>query len=538
MSSASLTLHALERYTALLTIERRNTLRYVYLGEKHMAISTGLKLREGLSFDDVLLLPRDTEVTPAEVDPRTTLGANITLRVPILSSPMDRVTEARMAIAMAREGGLGIIHRNLSPELQAAEVDKVKRSEHGIIVNPISLPPDKSIADAIALMERYHISGVPITEPSTGTLVGILTNRDIRFETNFKRPIHEVMTCDKSRPGGLVTAKLGTTLDQAQEILQTHRIEKLPIVDENRKLLGLITIKDIQKVREYPNATKDARGRLRCGAAIGPLKDPVGRTAALVDAGVDLIVIDAAHGQSKGVLSALRAVKHEFPDLPVIAGNVATAEGALALIEAGADCIRVGLGAGSICTTRIVSGVGVPQLTAVIECASVANERGIPVIADGGIRFSGDAAKALAAGASAIMVGNLLAGTQEAPGEVILYQGRAYKDYRGMGSEGAMREGSSDRYGQDTTQRFVPEGVEGRVPYKGVLHDTIHQLLGGIRSSMGYIGAKTLAELHERAEFIRITGASLKESHVHDVWITKEPPNYSSEYMMHEASRE
>jgi len=503
-----------------------------------MAISTGVKLREGLSFDDVLLLPRDTEVTPAEVDPRTTLGGSITLRVPILSSPMDRVTEARMAIAMAREGGLGIIHRNLSPELQAAEVDKVKRSEHGIIVNPISLPPDKSIADAIALMERYHISGVPITEPSTGILVGILTNRDIRFETNFKRPIHEVMTCDKSRPGGLVTAKLGTTLDQAQEILQTHRIEKLPIVDENRKLLGLITIKDIQKVREYPNATKDARGRLRCGAAIGPLKDPVGRTAALVDAGVDLIVIDAAHGQSKGVLGALRAVKHEFPDLPVIAGNVATAEGALALIEAGADCIRVGLGAGSICTTRIVSGVGVPQLTAVIECATVANQHGVPVIADGGIRFSGDAAKALAAGASAIMVGNLLAGTQEAPGEVILYQGRAYKDYRGMGSEGAMREGSSDRYGQDTTQRFVPEGVEGRVPYKGVLHDTIHQLLGGIRSSMGYIGAKTLAELHERAEFIRITGASLKESHVHDVWITKEPPNYSSEYMMGEASRE
>jgi IMP dehydrogenase len=502
-----------------------------------MTTSTGLTLREGLSFDDVLLLPRDTEVTPTEVDPRTNIGGNILLRVPILSSPMDRVTEARMAIAMAREGGLGIIHRNMNPEQQAAEVDKVKRSEHGIIVNPISLPPDKTIQDAIALMERYHISGVPITDEG-GILVGILTNRDIRFETNFKRLIKEVMTCDKSRPGGLVTAPLGTTLDQAQDILQAHRIEKLPIVDGDRKLLGLITIKDIQKVREYPNATKDSRGRLRCGAAIGPLKDPVGRTRALVEAGVDLIVIDAAHGQSKGVLGALRAVKAEFPDLPVVAGNVATAEGAEALIEAGADCIRVGLGAGSICTTRIVSGVGVPQLTAVFECARVANAKGIPIIADGGIRFSGDAAKALAAGASAIMVGNLLAGTQEAPGEVILYQGRAYKDYRGMGSEGAMKEGSSDRYGQDSTKRFVPEGVEGRVPYKGALHDTIHQLLGGIRSSMGYIGARTLDELHERAEFIRITGASLKESHVHDVWITKEPPNYSSEYMMGESTRE
>lgn len=499
---------------------------------------TDITLREGLSFDDVLLLPRDTDVTPAEVDPRTEIGAGITLRVPILSSPMDRVTEARMAIAMAREGGLGIIHRNLTAELQAQEVDKVKRSEHGIIVNPISLPPDKSIHDAILLMERYHISGVPITEPQTGKLVGILTNRDIRFETNYNRPIHEVMTCDKSRPGGLVTAQVGTTLEQAQDILQAHRIEKLPIVDDHRKLLGLITIKDIQKVRQFPNATKDARGRLRCGAAIGPLKDPVGRTGTLVDAGVDLIVIDAAHGQSRGVLNALVEVKKAFPKLPVIAGNVATRQGAEDLIAAGADAIRVGLGAGSICTTRIVSGVGVPQLTAVIECAIAGRKHGIPVIADGGIRFSGDAAKALAAGASAVMVGNLLAGTQEAPGEVILYQGRAYKDYRGMGSEGAMKEGSSDRYGQDSTQRFVPEGVEGRVPYKGVLHDTIHQLLGGIRSSMGYVGAHNLNEFHDRSEFIRITGASLRESHVHDVWITKEPPNYSSEYMMHDAVRE
>ncbi len=499
---------------------------------------SGITLQEGLSFDDVLLAPLDTDVTPSEVDPRTTIAPGISLRVPILSSPMDRVTEARMAIAMAREGGLGIIHRNMSPEDQAQEVDKVKRSEHGIIVNPISLPPNKTIREALGLMDRYHISGVPITEPDSGKLVGILTNRDIRFETNFDRLISEVMTCDESRHDGLVTARMGTTLEQAQEILQEHRIEKLPIVDEQRKLLGLITIKDIQKVRQFPNATKDERGRLRCGAAIGPLRDPVGRTSVLVEAGVDVVVIDAAHGQSIGVLNALRAVKAAFPNLPIIAGNVATAEGAKALLDAGADCIRIGLGAGSICTTRIVSGVGVPQLTAVIECAREATKRGIPVIADGGIRFSGDATKALAAGASAIMVGNLLAGTQEAPGEVILYQGRAYKDYRGMGSEAAMKEGSSDRYGQEATARFVPEGVEGRVPYKGALHDTIHQLLGGIRSGMGYLGARTLSELHDRARFVRITGASLRESHVHDVWITKEPPNYSSEYMFGEGARE
>ena len=495
-------------------------------------------LREGLSFDDVLLLPRETDVTPAETDPRTLLAGDITLRAPILSSPMDRVTEARMAIAMAREGGLGILHRNMTPEDQAGEVDKVKRSEHGIITNPISLPPDKTIKDAVALMERYHISGVPITEPDTNRLVGILTNRDIRFETDYTRRISDVMTTDRTRSDGLVTAPFGTSLEQAQDILQAHRIEKLPIVDNDRKLLGLITIKDIQKVRQFPNATKDSRGRLRVGAAIGPLRDPIGRTAALVAAGADLIVIDAAHGHSRGVLYALRGVKSEFPDLPVIAGNVATREGTRALIEAGADGIRVGLGAGSICTTRIVSGVGVPQLTAIMECAEEAQRHGIPIIADGGIRFSGDAVKSLAAGASAIMVGNLLAGTQEAPGEVILYQGRAYKDYRGMGSEGALREGSSDRYGLESTARFVPEGVEGRVPYKGALHDTIHQLLGGIRSGMGYLGARTLEELQDRAQFVRITGASLRESHVHDVWITKEPPNYSSESSFGEPSRE
>lgn len=498
---------------------------------------TEVSLREGLSFDDVLLVPMDTDITPAEADPRTVIARDITLRVPIISSPMDRVTEARMAIAMAREGGLGIIHRNMPAERQAQEVDRVKRSEHGIITNPISLAPDKTIRDAVAIMERYHISGVPITEPN-GRLIGILTNRDIRFETDYDRPIHEVMTTDRSRPGGLITAPVGTTLEQAQQILQEHRIEKLPIVDENRKLLGLITIKDIQKVRQFPNATKDSRGRLRCGAAIGPLRDPIGRTALLVEAGVDVICIDAAHGHSLGVLNAVRAVRREFPDLPVIAGNAATAEATRALIEAGADCIRVGLGAGSICTTRVVSGVGVPQLTAIMDCAREAARHGVPIIADGGIRFSGDAVKALAAGAAAVMVGNLLAGTQEAPGEVILYQGRAYKDYRGMGSEAAMLEGSSDRYGQNSGARVVPEGVEGRVPYKGALHDTIHQLLGGIRSGMGYLGAHTLEELRRRARFLRITGGGLRESHVHDVWITKEPPNYSSEYMFVEFARE
>lgn len=496
------------------------------------------KLREGLSFDDVLLLPRDTSVTPREVDTRSEIVEGMVLRVPILSSPMDRVTEARMAIAMAREGGLGIIHRNMTPEVQAQEVDKVKRSEHGIITHPISLSPDKTIRDAVALMDRYHISGVPITEPSTNHLVGILTHRDIRFETNYDRPITDLMTTEESRPGGLVTAPIGTTLEQAQEILQLHRIEKLPIVDEHRRLLGLITIKDIQKVRDYPNATKDQKGRLCVGAAIGPLRDPVGRTAMLVEAGVDLIVIDAAHGQSIGVINALRAVKSEFPDLPVVAGNVATVEGARALIEAGADCLRVGIGAGSICTTRIVSGVGVPQLTAILDVASEAERRGIPIIADGGIRFSGDAAKALAAGANAVMVGNMLAGTEEAPGDVVLYQGRAFKEYRGMGSEAAMREGSSDRYGHDPKARFVPEGVEGRVPYKGMARDTIYQLQGGIRSCMGYLGAETIQELQERAQFMRITGASLRESHVHDVWMTKEPPNYSSEYTSQEQQRE
>jgi IMP dehydrogenase len=487
---------------------------------------TELVLRDGLSFDDVLLEPLDTDVTPSEVDPRSTIACDIELRVPIISSPMDRVTESRMAIAMAREGGIGVIHRNMPIAQQAAEVDRVKRSEHGIIVNPISLPPDRTIADALELMERYHISGVPVCQPD-GTLMGILTNRDIRFETDMSRTITSLMT-PRER---LFTAPDGTSLERAQEILQVHRIEKLPIVDDRFRLLGLITIKDIQKIRDHPMATKDSNGRLRVGAAIGPLRDPVKRAGALREAGVDFVVVDAAHGQSKGVLDAVAAVKKAFPDLPVIGGNVATRKGARALIDAGSNGIRIGLGAGSICTTRVVSGVGVPQLTAVVDCAREAAKSNIPVIADGGIRFSGDAVKALAAGAAAVMVGNMLAGTDEAPGETILYQGRAYKDYRGMGSESAMREGSSDRYGQDSQTRFVPEGVEGRVPYKGAVCDTIHQMLGGIRSGMGYLGAHTLPQLQARASFVRITGASLRESHVHDVWITKEPPNYSSEHV-------
>jgi len=490
-------------------------------------------IREALSFDDVLLVPLDTQVAPTEVDTRTTIAGDIELAVPILSSPMDRVTESRMAIALAREGAIGVIHRNMSVDRQAEEVDRVKRSEHGIIVNPISLTPNKTIRDALDLMERYHISGVPITDRHK-KLVGILTNRDIRFETNYQRPVRDLMTSGDK----LVTAPEGTTLDAARETLQEHRIEKLPIVDSEYRLLGLITIKDIQKIREYPNATKDSRGRLRVGAAIGPLRDPVKRAGALRDAGVDVVVVDAAHGHARGVLAAVSAVKAAFPDLPVIAGNVATCSGVDALAEAGADGIRVGLGAGSICTTRIVSGVGVPQLTAVMDCAAAAHRHGLPVIADGGIRFSGDAAKALAAGAAAVMVGNLLAGTDEAPGEVVLYQGRAYKDYRGMGSEGAMREGSSDRYGQDTTARFVPEGIEGRVPYKGAVSDTLHQIVGGIRSGMGYLGARSLCEMRARAKFVRISGASLRESHVHDVWITKEPPNYSFEYARTERMQE
>jgi len=477
-------------------------------------------LTEALSFDDVLLLPNHSEVLPDQVDVSTTLVGNIRLRIPIVSSPMDTVTESRMAIALAREGGVGVIHRNMPIEKQALEVDRVKRSEHGVIWDPIYLSPNHTVRDALELMERYHISGVPITDEE-GYLVGILTNRDIRFETNFDRPIHEVMTSEN-----LITAPVGTSLEEAEKILQKHKIEKLPIVDERGKLRGLITIKDLLKIRQHPNATKDERGRLVVGASVGPMRAPVERARALADAGVDFVVIDSAHGHSQGVLNAVRMIKRALPDLLVIAGNVATREGVRALAEAGADAIRVGLGAGSICTTRVVAGVGVPQLYAVMECAAEAQKWNLPIIADGGIRYSGDIVKALAAGASAVMLGNLLAGCEESPGEIEIFRNRAYKVYRGMGSVAAMRQGSSDRYYQTDPRKIVPEGVEGRVPYRGPLSETVHQLVGGLRSGMGYVGARNLQELREKARFIRITNSGLRESHPHSVSITREPPNY------------
>jgi IMP dehydrogenase len=477
-------------------------------------------LTEALSFDDVLLLPNHSEVLPDQVDVSTTLVGSIRLRAPIVSSPMDTVTESRMAIALAREGGVGVIHRNMPIEKQALEVDRVKRSEHGVIWDPIYLSPNHTVRDALELMERYHISGVPITDEA-GYLVGILTNRDIRFETNFDRLIHEVMTSEN-----LITAPVGTSLEEAEKILQRHKIEKLPIVDEQGKLRGLITIKDLLKIRQHPNATKDDRGRLVVGAAVGPMRQPVERARALADAGVDFIVIDSAHGHSQGVLNAVRLIKRTLPDLLVVAGNVATREGVRALAEAGADAIRVGLGAGSICTTRVVAGVGVPQLYAVMECAAEAQKWNLPIIADGGIRYSGDIVKALAAGASAVMLGNLLAGCEESPGEIEIFRNRAYKVYRGMGSVAAMRQGSSDRYYQTDPRKIVPEGVEGRVPYRGPLSETIHQLVGGLRSGMGYVGARNLQELREKARFIRITNSGLRESHPHSVSITREPPNY------------
>ena len=477
-------------------------------------------LTEALSFDDVLLVPNYSAVLPDQVDTSTTLVRHIRLRIPIVSSPMDTVTESRMAIALAREGGVGVIHRNMPIERQAMEVDRVKRSEHGVIWDPIYLSPDHTVRDALALMERYHISGVPITD-SEGNLVGILTNRDIRFETNYDRPIREVMTSEN-----LITAPVGTTLEEAEQILQKYKIEKLPIVDSEGKLRGLITIKDLLKIRQHPHATKDEKGRLVVGAAVGPLREPVERAKALADAGVDFIVVDSAHGHSEGVLQAVRAIRRALPDVPVIGGNVATREGVRALVEAGAEAIRVGLGAGSICTTRVVAGVGVPQLTAIMECAEEADKLGVPIIADGGIRYSGDIVKALAAGASAVMLGNLLAGCEESPGEIEIYRNRAYKVYRGMGSVSAMREGSSDRYYQTDPRKIVPEGVEGRVPYRGPLSETIHQLVGGLRSGMGYLGAANLKELREKARYIRITKTALRESHPHSVSITREPPNY------------
>ncbi|MCU0315787.1 MAG: IMP dehydrogenase [Fimbriimonadaceae bacterium] len=484
------------------------------------------EFREGLSFDDVLLVPMRSDVLPTEVDTSATLLPGITMNIPIVSAPMDTVTEARLAIALAREGGVGVIHRNIPIDAQADMVDRVKRSENGVITNPIKLTADKTIREAMALMERFHISGVPITDDA-GHLVGILTNRDIRFETNFDKFIRDRMTSTN-----LVTAPPGTTLDRAEELLAEHRIEKLPIVDENGSLQGLITIKDIEKVKRHPNATKDAQGRLVVGAAIGPLREPVERARALADAQVDFVVIDAAHGQSRGVLECVAKLKKALPDLKVIAGNVATKEGVRDLVAAGADALRIGIGAGSICTTRVVAGVGVPQFTAIMECCEEAKKLGIGTIADGGIRQSGDVVKCLAAGATTVMMGNMFAGCEESPGEIEIYRNRAYKVYRGMGSIGAMRQGSSDRYFaiKDTAKAMVPEGVEGRVPYKGPLSDTVVQLVGGLKSGMGYLGASSISDLQDKAEFIKITGAGLRESHPHDVWITKEPPNYSSPF--------
>ena len=480
-------------------------------------------VKEGLTFDDVLLIPAESNVLPSEVDFSTQLTKTIRLNAPILTAAMDTVTESDMAIAIAREGGVGIIHKNMTIERQADQVDRVKRSENGVIVNPFFLSPDNLVKEADEIMGRFKISGVPICQD--GVLVGIITNRDMRFMEgdDFEQPIKNVMTKEN-----LVTAPVGTTLKEAQGILRKHRIEKLPLVDDQIHLKGLITIKDIEKAVRYPNSARDKGGRLLCGAAIGATKDVLDRVAALVEAQVDVVTLDSAHGHNNGVLDAVRLVKKHYPDLQVIAGNVATAEGAKALIDAGADCVKVGIGPGSICTTRVVAGIGVPQITAVYDAALEASKQGIPVIADGGIKYSGDVVKALAAGASAVMLGSMVAGCKESPGEYELYQGRQFKVYRGMGSLGAMNQGSGDRYFQGEQKKFVPEGVEGRVPYKGPLADTVFQLLGGLRSGMGYTGCGTIQELHDKAQFVKITGAGLRESHPHDIQITKEAPNYAS----------
>ncbi len=480
-------------------------------------------LTEGLTFDDVLLIPAHSLILPRDVTLSTRLTRNIALNIPLVSAAMDTVTESRTAITMAREGGIGIIHKNLSIEDQAHEVDKVKKSESGMIVDPITMRPNQKISEALELMSRYRISGVPVVKPN-GKLVGILTNRDLRFETDYDLPISSRMT-----KRNLVTVPVGTTLEQAKEHLKHTRVEKLLVVDEDRNLKGLITIKDIEKVKKYPNACKDSLGRLRVGAAVGPTADMEQRMEALVKAGVDVVVIDTAHGHSQGVIDAVARAKQLYPHIDVIAGNIATAAAAEALINAGADGIKVGIGPGSICTTRVVAGVGVPQITAIMECAKVAHARGVPVIADGGIKFSGDLPKAVTAGADVIMIGSLFAGTEESPGDTVLYQGRTYKSYRGMGSIGAMKDGSKDRYFQSDVGddvKLVPEGIEGMVPLRGPLSANIHQLIGGLRSGMGYTGCSTIQELQQNGRFIRITGAGLKESHVHDVTITKEAPNY------------
>ena len=479
-------------------------------------------VKEGLTFDDVLLIPGASDVLPAQVELLTSLTPSLKLNIPLLSAGMDTVTEGKMAISMAREGGIGIIHKNMTIEEQALEVDKVKRSEHGVIVDPFFLSPDHAVSDALELMERYHISGVPITVK--GKLVGIITNRDIRFVRDYHKLIDEVMTKEN-----LVTAREGVTMDEAKEILMIHKIEKLPIVDEKGMLKGLITIKDIEKAIKYPNSAKDDKGRLLVGAAVGVTADMLERVQALVRSKVDVVVVDTAHGHSKGVLEAVATIRKNFPDLQIIGGNVATGEGTEALIKAGVNAVKVGIGPGSICTTRVVTGVGVPQITAIHDCAQAAAPYGIPVIADGGIKYSGDIVKALAAGAHTVMIGSLFAGTEESPGETVIYKGRSFKTYRGMGSMGAMKEGSRDRYFQDQAdeKKLVPEGVEGRVPHKGPLKDTVYQLMGGLRSGMGYCGTPTIDDLRQKASFIKITGASLIEGHPHDIYITKEAPNYS-----------
>jgi IMP dehydrogenase len=491
----------------------------------HDTTISAMSLPEGLTFDDVLLIPARSEILPTETDTTTFFSRNVRLNIPISSAAMDTVTEAHLAIALAQQGGIGVIHRNLSIEAQAAEVDKVKRSESGMIVDPITITPDRPISEALAVMAHYKISGVPVVD-GDGKLVGILTNRDLRFETRLDLRVRDVMTGREK----LITAPVGTTLEDAKAILQQYRIEKLPIVDEDFRLKGLITVKDIQKAIKYPNAAKDHLGRLRVGAAIGATGDFLERAAELVKARVDVLVIDTAHGHATRVLEAVRQVKRKFPEVDVVAGNVSTADATRELIAAGADGVKVGQGPGSICTTRVVTGAGVPQITAIMDCARAARGTGVPLIADGGIRFSGDITKAIAAGADCVMIGSLFAGTDESPGETILYQGRTFKTYRGMGSLGAMMAGSSDRYAQDLERgKLVPEGVEGKVPYKGPLAAIVEQLVGGLRAGMGYCGCRTIRELQEKARFIRITPAGWRESHVHDVIITKEAPNYRLE---------
>jgi IMP dehydrogenase len=484
------------------------------------------EIREGLTFDDVLLVPAFSEVLPNEIDTRTRFSRGIELNIPLCSSAMDTVTEASLAIALAQQGGIGVIHKNFSIEEQAEEVDKVKRSESGMIVDPVTINKNALVAEALSIMERFKISGVPVVD-DTGLLVGIITNRDLRFETRFDIPVSEVMT-----PQPLVTVPVGTTLDEAKIKLQKHRIEKLLVVDDDGHLKGLITVKDIQKAINFPIAAKDALGRLRCAAAIGATGDFLERAEALVNARIDAIVVDTAHGHSSRVIQAVKAVKAKFPEIELVAGNVATSEGTRELISAGVDAVKIGIGPGSICTTRVVTGAGVPQVMAIMESVEAAKGTGVPIIADGGVKFSGDVAKAIAAGADCVMIGSLFAGTEEAPGEVILFQGRSFKTYRGMGSIGAMKKGSSDRYSQEGTvsdSKYVPEGIEGRVAYKGTVADMVTQLVGGLRSGMGYTGSRDIKALQENAKFVRITSAGLRESHVHDVIITKEAPNYRLE---------